>query len=421
MTSSLVGEILLCLKDSNAKTRDAAYKLLFSTCRLHGDSASFVEMVAAAIGSNTSHMRSAAVTALARLVFEFSSEDERVHEMLPLLLKTVLVLAEDPSREVTKSMVLFVRVSVRTSSQMELEPLLPDILGGLLKYHRGKDRFKSKIKIIIKKLVKMFGYDALLPFVPLSDVRLLTHMRKLDEREARRKKSSRYQQAEETVGFDAMEDSDGEQDSDDGLSLASGMTRKSRFTQVTGRSKRTLSTRPSESRSLVKSIKSSNGRTSIRIKSEADGEVMDVRELKTVTFANEGESEDDCSDAEIEFDASGKLIVHGPDDHSLAEDEFGVGAVASLKRQRATKNIKSTNSGSIRGTKKVGGTKAVTARPGQAYRSKKAGGDIKKKGQKYEPYAYMQLDGRNYSRKNRRQVVEQMGSIVERGRKRQKR
>jgi ribosomal RNA-processing protein 12 len=417
ITTPLVGETLLCLKDSNAKTREEAYKLLLALCRLHGDTPHFIQMVAAAIGSNTSHMRSAAVTGLARLVFEFTSKDEDVQIMIPALLKTVLMLSDDPSREVTKSMILFVRVAISTSNSSQLEP---DILGGLLKYHRGKDRFRSRIKIIIKKLVKIFGYDELTPMVPPSDARLLTHMRKLAEREFRRKQSSSYQPTEDTVGYDAMEDSDGEQDSDDGITLVTGMTRKSRLTRVTSRSRQTHQNRNSDAISFARSKKTSKGHASIRIKNDTDGEILDVTELKAVTFADPTNSDDDTSDDEIEFDASGKLVV--PDVHDKFSVDFGdhTGTTDLLRGKRATSIQGGNGSRKCRGTVSNEGRKKVTTRPGQAYKAKNAGGDTKRKGQKYEPYAYMQLDGRSYTRKHRRQAVERMGSIVERGRKRQK-
>jgi ribosomal RNA-processing protein 12 len=423
ITTSVVGETLLCLKDTNAKTRQEAYSLLLALCRLHGDTPHFIQVVAAAIGSNTSHMRSAAVTALARLVFEFSSKDDDVQIMIPALLKTVLMLSDDPSREVTKSMILFVRVAITMSTSSQLEPLLSDILGGLLKYHRGKDRFRSKIKIIIKKLVKIFGYDALTPMVPPTDARLLTHMRKLDERETRRKQSSSYQPIEEMVGYDAMEDSEGEEDSDDGITLVTGMTRKSRITRLTSQSRQTHRKRNADAMSSARSTKRSvQGHASIRIKNDADGEVLDVSELKTVTFADASNSDDDMSDEEVEFDASGKLVVRDVHDRlsmDMGQDDVGM---HDLLRGKRTTTIRSGNASRKRGVTATNDyKKKVTARPGQAYKAKKAGGDTKKKGQKYEPYAYMQLDGRSYTRKNRRHAVEQMGSIVERGRKRQKR
>merc|ERR1712110_756241 len=98
------------------------------------------------------------------------------------------------------------------------EPLLPEVIGGLFKYHKTKERFRAKIKIILKKLVRIYGYEKLMPFVPDSDVRLLTHMRKLSERASRRKEAQRQDGKSGIVHFDEMMESD-EEDSDDGRTL----------------------------------------------------------------------------------------------------------------------------------------------------------------------------------------------------------
>jgi ribosomal RNA-processing protein 12 len=367
-------------------------------------------------------MRSAAVTALARLVYEFAAADMEIQNMLPSLLQTVLILSDDPSREVTKSMVIFVRISIQQTSVEQLRPLLPEIINSLLKYHRGKDRFREKIKIIIKKLVKFFGYETLMPLVPPSDTRLLTHMRKLAEREARRKSSRRYQQqqVEHDPGYDAMVDSDGEEDSDDGQTLMTGMTRISRMSRVMSRSgKQTLKRgRASADETFVKSTRSARTQVSVRIKNDADGDVMDVKELKTVRFA-EANSDDSDSDDDVQFDASGKLVVRDMDDTFASEKHHDEDTnMLSYKSKRST-----MSQGSTRPTlgKNTGdGRQKKANRIGSSYKAKKAGGDVKRKDQKYEPYAYVQLDGRNYSRKNRRHAVDQMGSVVQRGNKRRK-
>ena len=69
---NLTAEVLLCLKDSNAKTREAAYQLLLAMADAREDIDDFLRIVSAALGARTPHMRSAAVMALSRLVFEFA-------------------------------------------------------------------------------------------------------------------------------------------------------------------------------------------------------------------------------------------------------------------------------------------------------------------------------------------------------------
>ena len=93
------------MKDSNAKTREAAYKLLLAMAVARDDMADYFRIVLSALGAQTTHMRSAAVMALSRLAFEYAREDHTVQELLPSLMQTVSVLFDDSSREVTKSVI----------------------------------------------------------------------------------------------------------------------------------------------------------------------------------------------------------------------------------------------------------------------------------------------------------------------------
>ena len=427
------GEIILCLKDSNAKTREAAYQLLLSMANMYQENLSeFVQLVAGALGAETTHMRSAAVMALSRLVFEYARNNTSIQGLLPSLLQTVLVLFDDTSREVIKSVVGFVRVSVAAMSPEQLRPLLPDVVGGLLMYHKGKDRFRAKIKIILKKLVKLYGFDTLEPLVPKNDARLLTHMRKLAERDARRKARLRDegQHQEQADDYDAIIGSD-EEDSDDGRTLMTGLTGFSRMTSRTGRKSLAASSKTTAKSRATRTITSSSAVTrkskfdsTVRIRNDASGDVFDVADLTTkrVHFAG-GDSDDDddsMEDGPIEFDGMGKLIVRGDfDDNSNYQHgpSFDDGAdrveVGSGKKRRISRleNAREDRRKNQRGNPGLGA----------AYKSKKAGGDAKRKGQKYEPYAFLPLDGRNYSKKNRRKAVEQMEPVIRKGAKRQRR
>ena len=439
----------MCLKDSNAKTREAAYQLLLSMARVQDNAQQTLQLVMAGLGAETSQMRSAAVMAVSRLVFEFSRDDPSVQAILPALFQTLLVLFDDPSREVIKSVVGFVRVCVVAMPREQLQPLLPEIVGGLLRYHRGKDRFREKIKIILKKLVKMFGYEELMPLVPTDNTRLLTHMRKLDEREARRKARRRGQiRDEKAKSFDEMVESD-EEDSDDGRTLMTGATGFSRLTSRTGKSfgGRSGKTTRLDSETLAGYTTAAGSRKSrrsaaagmnpkLQLRNDIDGNVTELGTLnaKSVRFADANDSDRDADgdDIALEFDGSGKLIVrddfdevgetgHGEDD----DYESDMIQNRSKKRKMASKlemTKQSTKSQAADRKANSNNKKRSKANQlGSAYKSKKAGGDVKRKDQKYEPYAFVPLDGKNYSKKNRRQAVEQMGSIVPRGKKRQRR
>lgn len=428
----------MCLKDSNGKTREAAYQLLLSMATVRDDMTEYFRIILAALGAQTPHMRSAAVMALSRLVFEFAREDVSVQALLPSLLETVVVMFDENSREVIKSVVGFVRVSVAAMTTEQLEPLLPELVGGMLKYHRGKDRFRAKIKIILKKLVRNYGYDVLMPLVPEGDTRLLTHMRKLDERAKRRKAAQKQDgRSDHTNAFDEMMESD-EEDSDDGRTFMTGMTGFTKMTGRTGKSVRSAAMDKSDRRSIAASTMASirsqktNETRAPRLRAEADGEVLDMLDAKmtkSVQFADDvvNDSDDDDDGGIMEFDDAGRLVV--PDDLddnvALAEegntlydgdenDEIKVGG----KKRRLSK-FESAKVARAEAQKKKGSKNQPKAL-GAAYKSKKAGGDVKRKDQKYEPYAYVPLDGKSYTKKHRRAAVEQMSTVVRHGKRKRR-
>jgi ribosomal RNA-processing protein 12 len=427
----IVPEVLLCLKDSNGKTREAAYQLILSMANLQSDKTEFFDVIMAALGAQTPHMRSAAVMALSRLVFEYARTDETVYSLLPSLLQTVIILFDEDSREVVKSVIAFVRVSVAALSPEQLEPLLPEVVGGLLKYHKGKDRFRTKIKIILKKLVRHYGYDKLMPLVPETDTRLLTHMRKLSERAARRKAAQREDGHARPVDFDELMESD-EEDSDDGRTFMTGATGFTRMTATAGKSVRSAAIDKSQRRSIAASIMaSSRSRKSEggpRLRAEGEGEVMDMlspKMAKSVHFSDDDSDDSDMDDGMMEFDAVGRLVIHDDREEASREglkDEEDLDnadeSYVSGKKRRLSK-FESAKVARDEAQKNKSRKQQVKAL-GAAYKAKKAGGDVKKKGQKFEPYAYVPLDGKSYSKKNRRATVEQMSTVVRRGGKRKR-
>lgn len=401
---------MLCLKDSNGKTREAACQLLLALAS-RGDIVEFVKVIIAALGAETSHMRSAVVMALSRIVFAQGWENELFHSLLPGLLKTVLVLIDEGSREVVKSVVGFTRICVAALPPEQLEPLLPELIGSLLKSQHAKSRFRAKIKIILKKLVKVYGYEALMPHVPTGEARLLTHMRKLGEREKRKEQARKGAGKPVVDDFDAMVDSD-EDDSDDGRTFMTGATGLSRrIGMVTVHDGKSSGSVVSAKSKLVKSNK-------FRLPDETDGEVLDMlgdtMSKRAVFSAYKNEDSESDGDAAMEFDDDGKLVVRDEDSYGgmigeVEADEL-LPMEESNKRSRMTRldHDKTKNK-----KEKTGGL-------GSSYKSKNAGGDVTRKDQRYEPYAFVPLDGRAYSKKNRRSAVELMSSVVKKGGKRKR-
>lgn len=406
----------MCLKDSNAKSREAAYHLLVALAS-KGDAEiiEFLQVVIAALGAKTSHMLSAVVMALSRIVYETAMDNWYLRSHLPSLLQTVLVLIDEDSREVVKSVVGFIRICVAVIPPEQLEPLLPELLGTLLRSNQTKSRFRAKIKIILKKLVKHFGYEALMPHVPDSETRLLTHMRKLDEREKRRRRAQKEDEIVQARNFDELVESD-EEDSDDGRTFMTGATG---FTRHTRQEKSSAGKSVISTRSSVASRKSKAASVpKIRLPDETDGEILDIlgsKMAKRVHFAGNDDDDSDSDDEVMEFNEEGKIIVREDDSDDEKEEHTMTSQHGSYKRRRISKFEAAKVARNEKSSKKKHSQQ--TPGYGAAYTSKKAGGDVKKKGQKYEPYAYVPLDGRAYSKKNRKNAVAQMSSVVRKGKR----
>jgi hypothetical protein len=147
----------------------------------------FFRMVVAGLVSGTPHMRAAAIQSLARLVYDFSGY-EAVHKLMGPLLRTILILAGEKSREVIKAVVGFVKVVVSCMPPRETEAHLPLMIQAMMTWSgESKNRIRAKIKGVLERMVRKFGWDAVASHVPLTDQKLVQHMKKQADRKERRK------------------------------------------------------------------------------------------------------------------------------------------------------------------------------------------------------------------------------------------
>ncbi|RYG43227.1 hypothetical protein EON68_00735, partial [archaeon] len=245
---ALLSEVMLCTKDTNARVRAAAFVLLLAMARrmesagpgdgiiewdtadaaagsdagmeseeedeaegkvgetstaavlprpivasTHGGNVppasltEFFRILLAGLAAGTPHMRSAALRALSCCVYEFSDR-EVMHAMLPPILRMVLLLLHEKSREVITSVVGFVKVVISSMPPAALVEYVPEIVTALMTWNKeSKNRIRAKIRTVLERLVRKFGFDVVAPHVPSSDAPLLAHMRKQAERRERRR------------------------------------------------------------------------------------------------------------------------------------------------------------------------------------------------------------------------------------------
>ncbi|PRW60392.1 ARM repeat superfamily [Chlorella sorokiniana] len=229
MVASMVSEIILAVKERNKQTRATAFELLVQIAHaMHeaeppppglglglGGDAAMVEdgtpaergglhtlftMVLGGLVGATPHMISAAVMALARLLYEFAP---LLAGLVPDLLPAVLMLLRTKAREVIKSVLGFVKVVSLRLPADDLERFLPQILEGCLLWAEdSKNKFRAKVRWIVEKLAKRCGFDAVARHMPEAHAKLLSHIRKENNRKERRRSEAGSQmdvdEAEET-------------------------------------------------------------------------------------------------------------------------------------------------------------------------------------------------------------------------------
>lgn len=210
--ATILPETVLSTKDVNEKTREAAFELLVqmghkmqqggtvqqSKIPDVGDEDApdteasldeFFTMVSAGLAGDTPHMISASITALSRVVFEF--RETMSMELLSQLASTVEVFLEHNNREIVKSTLGFVKITAVSLPAEIVEPQLKGLVERLMVWsHEHKAHFRAKVKHIVERLMRRFGYDKLAQVFPESDMKLLTNIRKTKERAKKQKKST---------------------------------------------------------------------------------------------------------------------------------------------------------------------------------------------------------------------------------------
>ena len=149
----------------------------------------FLTVLAGVVGA-TPTMQSASVMALARLLYEFSAA---LVTTVPELLPAIYALLETGDREVVKACLGFAKVVAVRLPQVELAQKLPEFVPALLKPCDDDDgfaRFKSKTRVVIERLVKRCGWKAVEDVTPVLHAKLLQHMRREETRNERRRKAS---------------------------------------------------------------------------------------------------------------------------------------------------------------------------------------------------------------------------------------
>ena len=413
--NSIFCETLICLKDANKKSRDAALELIKSIYSVLEPVDVLPQLFAGIVGE-TATMRSAAIIGLCVLVHQYQvrsrgdddenynrEQHEHLLDCLARLIPTVVLLAEEGSVEQTRAVLSFCRVCTGALSTPVLVDVLPVMFGGLLGTgeenvikDRMKAKFSSRIRAIVRKVVQRLPVEVVREHIPESDVALLEYIQRQSRRTASRRKVKQHDRLEKVIGSDSEGDSDSSDDEDEGnsrhKSASLSRPKATRATDVIAEGLPTSlddllgdsqisrfggaapapGTRGGRARSNATSEAVEENDEPFAVQISSDGRVLVVPVTPTQVNGKK-KSRDDM-----------EIVGVGEHPAETTNDKSGSTESAAQKRRRE---------------------------PGAEYRSAKAGGDVWKKGM-LEPHAYIPLDARMLSKKNSKLAVSQVGATT---------
>ncbi|KAI2634325.1 NUC173-domain-containing protein [Hypomontagnella submonticulosa] len=345
---SVLSEVVICCKEHNERARTSAFELLVLMGQRLAEakgkpidnskvphmpddapavSASIEEyftMVSAGLAGSTPHMISASITALTRILYEFRESVNQ--EVTSDLVQTMDLFLTSNNREIVKSVLGFVKVCVISLPTEMMLPRLPTMIPNLMVWaHEHKGHFRAKVKHILERMVRRFGFDIVNRNCPEADRKLITNIRKTKERSKRKKDA-------------AKEAGDDEEDQQNGK-------RKSRFEseydEALYSSEESDASDDSDAEVLGKSRKAQKGGATYIMEDEDEPlDLLDRKALASISSTKPGKLRK-AGKTKAKTDLDGKLILGEEDDDADAmvidtpaggAEEGGVGAyVAALK------------------------------------------------------------------------------------------
>ena len=221
----VLSEVVMSAKEVNKKARMAAFDLLIQmgqrmaeggtidrskiphmqhqvTSNAQGSLEEYFTMLSAGLAGNTPHMISATLVALTRVLHEFHTKlpENVLHE----LVLTVDFFLTSKNREIIRSVIGFCKVSIISLPDAIIRPRLPELIPKIVQWgHEHANQLHLKVKGIIERAVRRFGYEKIAKNCAEEDRKLVHNIQKSKERQKRKKASNATRDVEhkdETAG-----------------------------------------------------------------------------------------------------------------------------------------------------------------------------------------------------------------------------
>ena len=431
----LLGEVLLALKEPSFKTRSAAYGFinqlgqamtaadtqlvsqglvstldtwqLSSSDPLHPLFNEYLYMLLGGLAGTSPHMQSATIMAFSHLLF--SCRAAIPPAMTASLLSTFLPLLGSASREVNKSMMGLVKVIALSLPADELRQYAAEILAGIGKWSEERRvRLQEKMKSVLEIMARKLGWDEVRGLVGEEQKRLVEHIRKMKEREGKKKAEAwaKRKEARGEVDSAADESRKGRKGDDFETVLAASDDEDDEQEQKAehGRQRRKKKERSREDGLSMRE------ETGDLLASDMITNVGAMEERRAAVSEEAGSKKK--RKREVRENAEGKLLVMEEDDGDDEEDDKAQPMNdGSQPKKRGGKDERDEQQQQPAKRRQLAGS-AYAGKGG-------AGGDAKRRGQKFDPYAYIPLDASVLNRRKqvstRRRIEDTIGATKKNG------
>ncbi|POS77504.1 hypothetical protein DHEL01_v204111 [Diaporthe helianthi] len=219
---AVLSEVVIGCKEQNERARSTAFELLIllgkkmelatgatidnsKVPHMPNDAPSatanieeFFTMVSAGLAGSTPHMISASITAISRILYDF--KESLSPETLAEIVQTMDLFLTSNNREIVKSVLGFVKVCVISLPKELVEPRLGTLIPNLMVWsHEHKGHFRAKVKHILERMMRRFGFESVNKNCPEEDRKLVNNIRKTKER-SKRQKDAAKEDGEEADG-----------------------------------------------------------------------------------------------------------------------------------------------------------------------------------------------------------------------------
>ncbi|XP_034940350.1 RRP12-like protein [Chelonus insularis] len=418
---SIVPEIVMCVKDLNEKCRTSAYQLLndiadkFMSSPGHFDD--YIQMITVGLGGTPTYV-STTLLSLANLTYKYNGSIGAARNQE--ILNCTCTLLTGPTREVVLSALSYIKVYLSSFPTPVIGPNLPTIIQGLTGMTDDcKRHFRQKVRDILVKLIRKFGFDTIVGMIPQSDELMHKRIKNIKKIEARKQKLKEEKKEQKNKDDsddefnvnrrpksmeEILADSEEEFDDSDIETEKNAKKKTGKQTWIQESAENIVDfVDPSAAKNITATKPGQNLMSGITKKNKSKDHGFKTSEDGRLIIKDSDDDDDDDLENEQKKKKKNKLPFLGSDSDDDYEDndEDDSKSVASSKAglPRKRKLSGSTDANSVSTSKyRAGGSgihrplksAKVESAPGSEYKSKKAKGDIKKKG-KHDPYAYLPL------------------------------